>query len=260
VNGCDAAPFLHDGKARMAWNCLEGRASAEIVNFPTGGRMHRSIRLTLYASVVVVACIAGAAGFVISQTRVPPEAINAAVTRREEAIERAWQLPVASTFNREMEWQSNASLCGPASLANIFRSLGDDNTARVETVLAGTGRCPMGVCILGLTLDELADVARRNTGRTVTVLRDLSPAEFREHMKLANDPSRRYIINFSRKAIFGSGAGHHSPVGGYLEAEDLVFVLDVNREFQPWLIERARLYDAMNTFDGHAKRGLLLIE
>jgi hypothetical protein len=40
----------------------------------------------------------------------------------------------------------------------------------------------------------------------------------------------------------------------------LTFVLDVNSEFQPWLIERKRLFDAVNTFDGANKRGLLLIE
>jgi len=34
--------------------------------------------------------------------------------------------------------------------------------------------------------------------------------------------------NFNRAQIFGAGVGHHSPIGGYLEAEDLVFVLDVN--------------------------------
>jgi hypothetical protein len=79
-------------------------------------------------------------------------------------------------------------------------------------------------------------------------------------MRQANDPNRRYIINFSREQIFGAGVGHHSPIGGYLESEDLVFVLDVNRHYQPWLIERTRLFSAMNTFDGKSKRGLLLIE
>ena len=46
----------------------------------------------------------------------------------------------------------------------------------------------------------------------------------------------------------------------HLESEDLVFVLDVNRDYQPWLVERSRLFAAMNTFDGEKKRGLLLIE
>jgi hypothetical protein len=89
-------------------------------------------------------------------------------------------------------------------------------------VLAGTGRCWTGVCILGLTLDELAEVARANTSRKVTVLRELGEDQFLEHLRRSNDPGRRYIVNFDRAQIFGAGVGHHSPIGGYLEAEDLV--------------------------------------
>ena len=79
-------------------------------------------------------------------------------------------------------------------------------------------------------------------------------------MRRSNDPSRRYIVNFSRERIFGAGVGHYSPIGGYLEAEDLVFVLDVSADYQPWLVERTRLFDAVNTLDAAKKRGLLLIE
>jgi Phytochelatin synthase len=60
--------------------------------------------------------------------------------------------------------------------------------------------------------------------------------------------------------IFWSGAGHHSPIGGYLAKDDLVFALDDNRDCRPWLVERTRLFDAMNTRDGDKKRGMLLIE
>lgn len=67
-------------------------------------------------------------------------------------------------------------------------------------------------------------------------------------------------MNFSRERIFGAGVGHYSPIGGYLEAEDFVFVLDVNAQYQPWLIEGTRLFAAVNTLDGEKKRGLLLIE
>jgi hypothetical protein len=174
-------------------------------------------------------------------------------------IARAWQLPAASAFERKVIWQSNASMCGPASVANALRSLGEPVISETA-VLAGTGRCWTGVCILGLTLNELASLARTKTQRTVTVLRDLTPAEFQAHLKRSNETGRRYIINFSRKDIFGAGSGHHSPIGGYLEAEDLVFVLDVNRDFQPWLIERERLFAAMDSWDGERKRGMLLIE
>jgi hypothetical protein len=113
---------------------------------------------------------------------------------------------------------------------------------------------------MGLTLDELADVARANTTRKITVLRDLSEEQFRDHLRRSNDGNRRYIVNFNRERIFGAGAGHHSPLGGYLEKEDMAFILDVNSAFQPWLVERARLFAAVNTFDGNNKRGLLLIE
>ena len=116
------------------------------------------------------------------------------------------------------------------------------------------------MCILGLTLDELADVARASTSRKVTVLRDLSEEQFQEHVRRSNDPGRRYIVNFSRERIFGAGVGHHSPIGGYLESEDLVFILDVNSNYQPWLVERSRLFAAVNALDGDKKRGLLLIE
>jgi hypothetical protein len=210
-------------------------------------------------SVVVVFVLLGAGAFVVGQTNVSPQAIASSVTRTPELMERAWHLPVAATFNRQVNWQSNGSRCGPAAVANAYRSMGEP-TSTEGKVLAGTGRCWTGFCILGLTLDELADVARANTSREITLLRDLSEEQFRAHLRHSNDPGRRYIVNFSRERIFGAGVGHHSPIGGYLEAEDLVFILDVNSDYQPWLVASKRLFDAVNTFDGSNKRGLLLIE
>ncbi len=212
-----------------------------------------------YISIIVAAGLLGAGALVVGQAKVSPQAIASSVTRTSELVGRAWRLPVAATFNRQLTWQSNGSRCGPVAVANAYRSLGEAASTESK-VLAGTGRCWTGVCVLGLTLDELADVARANTSRKITLLRDLSEEQFREHLRRSNDPGRRYIVNFSRKRIFGAGAGHHSPIGGYLEAEDLVFILDVNPDYQPWLIERERLFDAVNTLDGDRKRGLLLIE
>jgi len=201
----------------------------------------------------------GGGALVVGQSAVPPHAIASSVIRTPELVERAWDLPVGVKFNRHLTWQTNGSRCGPAALANVYRSLGDAASTE-DRVLAGTGRCWTGVCIIGLTLDELASVARANTARKITVLRDLSEEQFREHLRRSNDPGRRYVVNFSREAIFGAGVGHHSPIGGYLEAEDLVFVLDVNPNYRPWLVERSRLFTAINTIDSDKKRGLLLIE
>jgi Phytochelatin synthase len=221
--------------------------------------MSRTARISLFAGVLALITLAGGASLIVSETKVSTDAVRSSVTRSETDIEKAWKLPAASTFKRELTWQSNPSLCGPASVANVLRSLGETATSE-NAVLAGTGLCWTGICFMGLTLDELAEVTRSKTNRTVTVLRDLSPAQFQQHLRRANETGRRYIINFSRKEIFGAGTGHHSPIGGYLEAKDLVFVLDVNHDYQPWLVERARLFAAMDTWDGKKKRGLLLIE
>jgi hypothetical protein len=221
--------------------------------------MWRRGKIALLAGAVALSGLAGASVLVVGQTKVRPDAIRNSVIRTEAAIERAWQLPAAATFRREVTWQSNVSRCGPASVANVLRSLGEPAASEGQ-VLAGTWRCWTGVCIMGLTLDELAEVARAKTQRKVTVMRDLNLEQFREQLRRANDARRRYIVNFRRTEIFGAGAGHHSPIGGYLEAEDLVFVLDVNRDYQPWLVEATRLHAAMDTLDGSQKRGLLLIE
>jgi Phytochelatin synthase len=184
--------------------------------------------------------------------------VERSVVREQTLLEKAWRLPVASAFGR-VDFQSNQSLCGPASIANILRSFGEQADTE-RKVLAKTSRCWSGICFLGLSLDELADVTRTATKRNVTVLRGLTPDAFRDELRRTNDPSRRYVVNFARAPIFGAGVGHQSPIGGYLEDDDLVLVLDVNEKFKPWLIERSRLYNAINTADGDKKRGLLRIE
>jgi hypothetical protein len=177
-------------------------------------------------------------------------------------LERAFALPVASRYAKaNIVFQPNGSFCGPTSLANVLRSL-DDAGAEPPAMTEGSGKCPLGVCWGGLTLDELADVARHRTQRSVTVLRDLSIAEFRAHLEHSNDPARRYVINFDRGPLFRKVGGHHSPIGGYLTKEDLVLVIDVNASYKPWLVHSERLYAAMDTIDpsSEKKRGLLLIE
>jgi hypothetical protein len=210
---------------------------------------------------LAVLFVLGGVLVLVGPPKVPADAIAHAVRREPALLERAWALPVARTYKRELYFQHNGSLCGPASLLNLFASQGK-TFADESAIVAGSGKCWTGFCLPGLTLDELAGIARLRTTGKVTVLRDLTPAQFEQHLRRSNDPSRRYTINFSRKPIFGAGGGHHSPIAGYLEPEQLVLVLDVNRSFRPWLVERNRLYAALNTLDSASgkKRGLLLIE
>jgi hypothetical protein len=176
-------------------------------------------------------------------------------------LKQAWALPVAMAYHSDIDYQRNPSVCGPTSLVNVLHSLRQPGDQ--EEVLQGTGlRTVLGYLPQGITLDQLSDIAKQKLDRKVSVLRDLDLAEFREQLRHVNDVSRRYIINFSRGPLFGTGGGHHSPIAGYLLDKDLVLVLDVNKKYGPWLVKSARLYEAMNTIDHTAekKRGLLLIE
>jgi hypothetical protein len=177
-------------------------------------------------------------------------------------LKQAWALPVAALYQPGIDYQRNASVCGPTSLVNVLHSLAQPGDQ--EKLLEGTGLSTvLGYLPEGVTLDQVADIARlKLPGKKVSVLRDLDLKEFREQMLQTNDPSRRYVINFSRGPLFGTGGGHHSPIAGYLAEDDLVLVLDVNKKYGPWLVKSERLYEAMNTVDSatHKKRGLLLIE
>jgi hypothetical protein len=189
--------------------------------------MYMPIKRRHFVSFLISASLVGlfsAWVLIVGQTKVSPQAIASSVIRTPMLVERAWRLPVAATFNRQITWQSNISRCGPAAVANAYRSLGEAAITE-DKVLAGTGWCWTGLCILGLTLDELSEVARANTSRKITTLRDLSEDQFRLHLRQSNDLARRYIVNFSRDTIFGAGVGHYSPIGGYFEGEDLVFIL-----------------------------------
>jgi hypothetical protein len=221
----------------------------------------RALRIILLALATLIAV---PASLVIRGIFFPPKldvpSIKGEKTYQQAALlERAWALPVAATYHQGLFFQPNGSVCGPTSVANVQRSLGKPS-ASVDSVLSGTGECWTGICWGGLSLDALAEVARHATGRKVTVLRDLTLAQFRDELRHSNDPSRRYIVNFQRAPLFAQGGGHHSPLAGYLEPEDLVLVLDVNESYQPWLVKADRLFKAVDTGDTGKKRGLLRIE
>jgi hypothetical protein len=234
----------------------------------SGGFMKRRLGWAVVVLVVLFAVLVGYPASRVVRARFFPKRYQvesiALLAEYQDAtlLARAWSLPVAARFGRRVEPQQNVSVCGLASAANVFRSLGTGPTT-ASSVAEGTGKCRiLGYCWKGLTLDELAEVIRSKTGRKVTVLRDLTLAQFREEIAKANDADRRYIVNFHRGLLFGQGGGHHSPIGGYLADRDLVFVLDVNARYGPWLVPVERLYTAVDTVDTESrqKRGLLLIE
>src|SRR3954447_12978865 len=126
---------------------------------PRTGRL-RPLRVALVALATLVAV---PASVVVRGVFFPPKldvpSIKNEPTYQNPAIlERAWHLPVAATYQRRLFFQTNGSVCGPTSVANVERSLGHEGSS-VDTVLTGTGKCWSGMCMGGLSLDELAEVA-----------------------------------------------------------------------------------------------------
>ncbi|PTL80181.1 phytochelatin synthase family protein [Vitiosangium sp. GDMCC 1.1324] len=162
------------------------------------------------------------------------------VYQRRDLIERAWALPVAKLY-APLQSQSWTAICGPTSVANVLRSMG---------VRAGNNpfkRPGMRAMSLDQVSLESADIVP--SGWKVKSVRPKSVEETRAQLQLSNDSNYRFISNFARTSLFGGGSGHHSPIGGYLEDEDIAFVLDVNAGYGPWLVTTERLFDAMNTGD-----------
>lgn len=168
-------------------------------------------------------------------------------------LERAWQLPVAKRYAPLLS-QSVSSICGPTSVANVLRSMG------VRVGKNPFRRFGLRAMSLDQVVTESAEVVP--AGWKVTAVRPRTLDALRPHLRQSNDARFRYVTNFSRAPLFGRGGGHHSPLAGYLEEEDLAFVLDVNAGFGPWLVPAAKFFDAMNTSDGRGgpTRGLACFE
>ncbi|MGE0595637.1 MAG: phytochelatin synthase family protein [Hyphomonadaceae bacterium] len=217
---------------------------------------------------LAAAAAAGGLSFVAYQADHDPQyasvvsIADAATYQDPTLIERAWALPVAALYREGgYEYQANPSFCGPASAANMMQSQGVDVDQR--GVIEGSNVRPIfGLLPRGVSLNTEAELVRAASGQPVEVLRDLTLEQFRAHIAESNDPDVRYIINFHRGPLWGSGHGHFSPVLGYLADADLVFVGDVNDAFRPFLVPTARLFEAMDTIDsdGNLKRGLLRID
>ncbi len=155
-------------------------------------------------------------------------------------LERAWALPSARRYLPFLS-QSVFSICGPTSAANVLRSLGADR-----------GKNPFRrFGLRAMSLDQLTEESSEVVppGWQVEAVRVPTVDALRTELRLANEPTHRFIANFSRRPLFGHGGGHHSPVGGYLEADDLAFILDVNAGYGPWLVPSELLFTALDTTD-----------
>ena len=173
-----------------------------------------------------------------------------------EALERV----PAQRYLLGFHYQDTWSTCGPASLRNALLSLGADVDS--ERALFGEDRLAWWRALgLGMTLDELAALARANTPHAVEVLRPANLDAFRAILDDANEPDTRLIVNFDRAPVFGVSVGHFSPIGGYEAATGWVTLLDVTEGYGFSLVPDTLLLQATRMADpvsGRA-RGVLRI-
>jgi hypothetical protein len=266
--GVVPAPFIllggrrvEGGNFAIARAAIPGLDPWTMGDVPAPKRRRGRLKLALFVVLgLVVAVVAVPLRFLLFPPTFDVVPIQASREYQDPSlIARAWELPVARTFRASFDFQSNPSTCGPTSVADVVQSWG--MAASEQSVIEGSGRCQwFGICFGGLSLDELASVGRAKSDRQVSVLRDFDFATFRKLLPRFNDPTVRFVANFQRGMLMGKGTGHFSPIGGYLEHEDLVFVLDTNQKFRPWLVSPKRLFEAIDSLDGAKKRGLLLFE
>jgi hypothetical protein len=220
------------------------------------------------ARLVTVAALALGAGALMQLRQGPTPtqgfvSVRAAPSFQASALlAQAWALPVAATYPRPPHSQTNPSACGPTSVANLLESL--QVRASASEVAAHGAGCVAGVCFAGLTLAQLRDASSATLpkGWAVSIVHPATLEALRAELLHSNELNFRYLANFHRFPLFGTGGGHHSPVAGYLAAQDLVLVLDVNASYGPFLVPAARLFEALDTVDvaSGEKRGLLRFE
>jgi hypothetical protein len=156
--------------------------------------------------------------------------------------------------------QAFRSFCGPASMATVLRAYGKD--ADQKTVLPSTF-WKLNVFYSGMSLAELGSLAQESGLRARIVYADsIDATEFRELLKTNLSRSGDFaLVNYDRKVLKQSGAGHISPIAAYDSTRDAFLVLDEAAYRYPFTWVPAQLlYAAARTRADENYRGLLLIE
>ena len=161
--------------------------------------MKRRHYVSIISFVVAAGLLGAGALVVVGQSKVPPQAIASSVTRTPELVERAWRCRWRPRSTDKSAGNQMGRVAGPPPLPTRIGRLGTRQAQRARCLPARAGAGP-ACASLALRWTSWPDVARANTSRKITVLRDLSEEQFREHLRRSNDPGRRYIVNFSRAA------------------------------------------------------------
>jgi len=210
---------------------------------------------------LLVAIALGGIWYGQTLTEPHPERFASGVRTSGAAWEAAQREPGVRAYLEGFQTQEHWSSCGPASLRNVLNSLSMPVKRERELFGDETGAW-LRMWLTGMTLDEVAALAKAADVGRVQVWRDFSESAFRELLESLDSPQRRLIANFDREPLHGVSLGHFSPIAGYDPASDRVALLDVTPGFGIQLVPVDKLYEAINTMDPMSgrSRGLIVID
>jgi hypothetical protein len=157
--------------------------------------------------------------------------------------------------------QAFRSFCGPASMATVLRAYGVSDADQKSVF--GSVLSRLDTFYSGMSLDELGTLARQARLLARVVYADtLDAAQFRELLKSNLARAGDFVlVNYDRRVLKQSGAGHISPIAAYDPSRDAFLVLDEAAYRYPFTwVPAALLYAAAHTRAGDHYRGLLLVE
>ena len=152
------------------------------------------------------------------------------------------------------------SFCGPATIETILRAYGDVEADQASIFPSLSEK--LDTFYSGMSLAELAQLAQAAGLRTEIAYADtLDLTTFRTRLQtnLAH-PGDFVVVNYDRRVLKQSGAGHISPIAAYDESRDAFLILDEAAYRYPFTwVPAPLLYEAVHTRAGDRYRGVLFI-
>ncbi|HEX5650905.1 MAG TPA: phytochelatin synthase family protein [Steroidobacteraceae bacterium] len=164
--------------------------------------------------------------------------------------------------------QVRRAFCGPATSAAVINAALRPRTRVTQSSLFDTAtsavKSELAVSFGGLTLEELTELLRAHGLHVQIVYADDSDiASFRDAARsILAEPRTFLVVNYDRRGLGQSGAGHISPIGAFSGETDRVLVLDVATYKYPYTwVPVSRLWTAIDTVDPDSgrSRGYLLV-
>lgn len=152
------------------------------------------------------------------------------------------------------------SFCGPATVETVLRAYGRSEVDQAGIFPSLSSK--VDTFYTGMSLAELASLAQSAGLRAEIAYADTLDLEsFRARLKdNLESPGDFVVVNYDRRVLKQSGAGHISPVAAYDEVRDAFLILDEAAYRYPYTwVPAPLLYQAVHTRAGERFRGVLFI-